>query len=110
MSVLFFFQMDRELSVKVREVANKPLVHLSALRRNAKYAVLDAERVFCPPEGFSIMLTLKDLCGFNPRIVLPFEYGRVLTDSDIKHIKEKKILYTLQILGVVGASYIIEIC
>jgi hypothetical protein len=102
--------MDRELSVKVREVANKPLIHLSALRRNANYSILNAERVFCPPEGFSIMLTVKDLSGFTPRIVLPFEYGQLFTDSDIKHITEQKILYTLRILGVVGASYILEIC
>jgi hypothetical protein len=65
--------------------------------------------VFCPPEGFSIMPTLKDPSGFTPRIVLPFEHGQVFMDLDITNIKEQKILYTLRILGVVGASYIIDI-
>jgi hypothetical protein len=104
-----FFQMECELSVKVRQVSNKPLIQLSALRRNASYRVLNAKRVFCPPEGFSIMQTLKDPSGFTPRIVLPFEYGRVFTDLDITNIKEQKILYTLRILGMVGASYIIDL-
>jgi hypothetical protein len=72
------------------------------------YSVIKAERVFSPPEVFSVMLTLKDPNGFTPA----WYYRSIMegfSDTDVTNINDKKIWYAFRIFGEVGASYVIDI-
>jgi hypothetical protein len=98
-----------DLSLRIREVATRPLLKVDEIKRNANYIILRVERVFAPQFGPSVMFTLRDPDGFTPRVVLPPEYGRVFTDNDIKQINKDEMWMEFIVVGIVGSCFVLDI-
>jgi hypothetical protein len=98
-----------DLSHRIRQVANRPLLKVDKIKRNAASIILRVERMFAPKFGQSVMLTVRDPDGFSPRVILPPEYGRVFTDNDIKQINKDELRMEFRVVGIVGSWFILDI-
>jgi hypothetical protein len=65
--------------------------------------------LFTSISGTFVIFSIRVDNEFTPRVVLPFEYGKAFTDTDIAQINSKNAGYNFRITGQVGAFYIIDI-
>jgi hypothetical protein len=87
--MFYFFQMD--LQTKFKNVASSPILEIFYLTVNVPYPIQSAVRVETLM-GPTVMFTLRDTAlHYSPRVYLPLEYGRVVSDEDINDINNDKI-------------------
>jgi hypothetical protein len=94
-----------DLPTKFKNVASSPVFEIFDLAINVLYPIQAAVRVETLL-GPTVMLTLRDTAPhYSPRVYLPIEYGRVVSDTDINDINNNKIWVFLTYKGKTGSFY-----